>query len=529
YISIYCISTTDCKISYQDATNSNLMMADCDNATCSSKTLTTVDAATSANTGQYTSIYCSSSTDCKIVYRDTTNENLMMADCDDATCSSKTLTTVDSVTSARTGEFNSIYCVSSTDCKISYWEGTNSNLMMADCSDASCSSATTYIDGYNLGSSSVFFNSVYAASYFGKSTTISSFDLAENYSVIDPSIGPGDMVSLSPQGTLTVEKTSTPYQGTIIGVISTKPGITLAEWADSTDSSKRPVALVGRVPVKVSDENGPIAVGDMITSSSAPGVGMKACAIATPPSDPENPTPAFLCKPGRVVGMALESYTGSGQDTTMVFINPHWFGNDLSVQDQDGQLVNLEQLREGLAQLGLVVEENGTLQVQKIVAQNVEVGSSENPSGITLYDENGSPRCVKVLSSGQLTTFDGTCEAVAAANNFQPIGSGGSTGNPAADSTPPMISLLGEATVSIEVGITYSDAGVTAADDVDGDITVSIVTVNPVDVSTLGTYTVTYNVSDAAGNQAQEVTRTVQVIEPVPAPPPPADEPPLGI
>ena len=36
-------------------------------------------------------------------------------------------------------------------------------------------------------------------------------------------------------------------------------------------------------------------------------------------------------------------------------------------------------------------------------------------------------------------------------------------------------------------------------------------TVNSVDVNTVGTYTVTYNVSDAAGNAATQVTRTVNI------------------
>ena len=36
-------------------------------------------------------------------------------------------------------------------------------------------------------------------------------------------------------------------------------------------------------------------------------------------------------------------------------------------------------------------------------------------------------------------------------------------------------------------------------------------TVNAVDVNTVGTYTVTYNVSDAAGNAATQVTRTVNI------------------
>ena len=46
------------------------------------------------------------------------------------------------------------------------------------------------------------------------------------------------------------------------------------------------------------------------------------------------------------------------------------------------------------------------------------------------------------------------------------------------------------------------DAGATAWDAFDGDLTASIVTVNPVDTAILGTYTVTYNVTDSSGNAA---------------------------
>lgn len=75
----------------------------------------------------------------------------------------------------------------------------------------------------------------------------------------------------------------------------------------------------------------------------------------------------------------------------------------------------------------------------------------------------------------------------------------------------PVITLIGDATINVTVGNAYTDQGATATDDVDGDITANIVVVNPVDVDTEGTYTITYNVSDAAGNAATEVTRTVIV------------------
>ena len=51
-------------------------------------------------------------------------------------------------------------------------------------------------------------------------------------------------------------------------------------------------------------------------------------------------------------------------------------------------------------------------------------------------------------------------------------------------------------------------------DNVDGDITANIVVGGDiVDTNTLGTYIITYDVSDAAGNAATQVTRTVNVID----------------
>ena len=79
------------------------------------------------------------------------------------------------------------------------------------------------------------------------------------------------------------------------------------------------------------------------------------------------------------------------------------------------------------------------------------------------------------------------------------------------DATIPIITLLGKAEVSLELGSTYTDAGATAADNIDGDLTANIAVVSTVDVNIVGTYTVTYNVSDAAGNAAIQVTRTVTI------------------
>ena len=81
----------------------------------------------------------------------------------------------------------------------------------------------------------------------------------------------------------------------------------------------------------------------------------------------------------------------------------------------------------------------------------------------------------------------------------------------AADTTAPVISLTGSSTINLSVGDTFTDPGATATDGVDGDLTSSISISGSVDTSTAGTYTLSYNVSDAAGNAATEVQRTVIV------------------
>ena len=79
------------------------------------------------------------------------------------------------------------------------------------------------------------------------------------------------------------------------------------------------------------------------------------------------------------------------------------------------------------------------------------------------------------------------------------------------DSNAPVIQLRGDATVDVVIDSSYSDAGATATDQEDGDITSRIVTANTVNTTVLGTYTITYTVSDLSGNAAKAVTRTVNV------------------
>lgn len=77
------------------------------------------------------------------------------------------------------------------------------------------------------------------------------------------------------------------------------------------------------------------------------------------------------------------------------------------------------------------------------------------------------------------------------------------------DTTVPSIVLIGETALSIGVGETFTDPGVTATDVVDDEVTVTVS--GTVDTNTSGDYVLTYSAEDQSGNTA-EVTRTVSVV-----------------
>ncbi|QEP42085.1 DUF5011 domain-containing protein [Ectothiorhodospiraceae bacterium BW-2] len=83
--------------------------------------------------------------------------------------------------------------------------------------------------------------------------------------------------------------------------------------------------------------------------------------------------------------------------------------------------------------------------------------------------------------------------------------------DPAQDEEPPLMTLLGDNPLTININESYQEQGATATDNVDGDLTNAIVVTGSVDTQTAGEYTLTYRVSDAAGNAAAPVTRTVIV------------------
>jgi hypothetical protein len=84
------------------------------------------------------------------------------------------------------------------------------------------------------------------------------------------------------------------------------------------------------------------------------------------------------------------------------------------------------------------------------------------------------------------------------------------------DRTAPVITLLGDELIRLELGMTYTDEGATAKDNVDGVITSKIVKTGSFNLAEVGTYYLYYNVKDKAGNAAEEVVRTIIVVEGMP-------------
>ncbi|MFC1522828.1 hypothetical protein ACFL6Y_10510, partial [Elusimicrobiota bacterium] len=135
-------------------------------------------------------------------------------------------------------------------------------------------------------------------------------DLAEMYP-LQGEAEPGDVLEFG-KGSGFKVRVAKGTSANIIGIVSTEPGMTIG-WNDMSKNKLKghvPVALSGRVPVKVTAENGPIRAGDYLAPSSKPGYAMKAT------------------KTGRVIGIALESFAAQGsieEGKILVFVNPHYW------------------------------------------------------------------------------------------------------------------------------------------------------------------------------------------------------------
>lgn len=149
---------------------------------------------------------------------------------------------------------------------------------------------------------------VYAdGAFYGANFNAGSADIAEWVPVSEP-VEPGDVLELDPDNPGHYRKSRGPCSTLVAGVVSTDPGFVLGtelatddsrpatEASGLSTSDRSLLALVGIVPVKVTNEAGPIKPGDLLVTSFIPGYAMR-----------WDPGSSESCS---FIGKALEASTG---------------------------------------------------------------------------------------------------------------------------------------------------------------------------------------------------------------------------
>ena len=136
--------------------------------------------------------------------------------------------------------------------------------------------------------------------FFDGGTQTGGADVAESVSVggEKDKYEPGDVLVIDTNSDRQFTLAKTPYSTLVAGIYSTKPGVTATPHTseDPRLAAEVPLAIVGIVPCKVTNENGPIARGDLLVTSSTPGYAMRG-------SD-------RMMLPGAIIGKALQPFSG---------------------------------------------------------------------------------------------------------------------------------------------------------------------------------------------------------------------------
>jgi hypothetical protein len=145
--------------------------------------------------------------------------------------------------------------------------------------------------------------------FFDGGTQTGGADFAESVSTAarKTHYEPGDVLVIDTRADRRFALSSSPYSTLVAGVYSTKPGVTGTEHTSESPklAAEIPMAVVGIVPCNVSAENGAIARGDLLVTSSTRGYAMRG-------SDASRLT-------GTVIGKALQPLaSGKGKIEVLV-------------------------------------------------------------------------------------------------------------------------------------------------------------------------------------------------------------------
>jgi len=255
YSSIVLDSAERPHISYRDGTNHNLKYAWYDGTDWH---METVDA--TANVGEWTSIAVDSEGHPHISYYDSTNRNLKYAHHNGAKW---VVTTADA--DGNVGDYTSIALDAGGSLHIAYRRSTDTSLRYA-----TAEAPVELPDEFQVRRETG--DVLTPGAFYGSGTHVGGADLAEWVSVTEP-VEPGHVLEIDPTGVVQYRLAQGPCTPSVAGVVSTQPGMILGHTADT--DGRALLALLGVVPVKVTDEGGPIATGDLLIVSSTPGYAMR--------------------------------------------------------------------------------------------------------------------------------------------------------------------------------------------------------------------------------------------------------------
>ncbi len=256
----------------------------------------------------------------------------------------------------------------------------------------SCASLSNGDFGYDSTNNRIYWKGTGGTcSYWNRTGT---FDIAERAAASE-NLEDGDVLAIDTSANdFMVKKSSNSYQKTLLGIQSSDP-----TFIDNPDSLGKPqhiakLALAGRVPTKVSIENGPIEVGDYLTSSSIPGVAMRAT------------------QSGPVIGKALQNFNQTGVGKVLVLVSSNYYTKPIS--RTDGASITTESIVLGKNQIKL--NSNGEIVFEGSININGDVRISK-----TLFADKIETNQLKVSklnidsssdSSGSATIASGETKVV---------------------------------------------------------------------------------------------------------------------
>ena len=303
--------------------------------------------------------------------------------------------------------------------------------------------------------------------------------VAQGSSLVDPGATAADIVD----GDLTAHiSTSNLVNTSIVGTYTITYGV--------SDAAHNPATPVVRT-VHVTDQTAPtMAAHGNLTAEATSSAGASVTYVSPATNDNVDGAGTATCSPlsGSTFPIGIDTVTCNASDAAHNAATPRTF--TITVKDTTAPAIS----------------SHSDVSAEATSSMGTSV-SYAKPTATDAVDGTDSVSCAPVSTSlFGLGTTTVNCSSTDAAHNA-------STSHFAVvvkDTTAPVITLNGSASISLAFGATYAEQGAIANDAVDGTDTV-IVSGDTVNTSSVGTYTITYNAQDAAGNHAAQVTRSVSV------------------